>query len=285
MSQHTMKAPYLFYRFAFIGCLAALLFHSPTLHAAKVKTNPSVKVTSVLPTELFYTGKANDLLWRDTCEGWTLSPKQIEQFFKLSDEYQNEDGYVEYAKTFEWAHCSIIGKLKSDNSEWNFEINASGAAEWRNESGVRAWGCSDSACKTLLIPEQDMPKIPAKPPVRILQIGPAEYDKRYDLVESTEDVEATFCQSWGLTAEQAERFFSLSDEYLEGHFRLFYWLPCNVNGVLESEGRKWNFSINQAASGIWRDGDTIKLWGCSADECKSLNLMMPDDSAEVIDDK
>lgn len=136
-----------------------------------------------------------------------------------------------------------------------------------------------------MIPKQNEPIIPPNPDVRILEIHPAKYDKRYDLIESSEDVEANYCKSWGLTAEQAQHFFKISDEYLEGHFRLFYWLPCNVSGVLESEGRKWQFSINQAASGVWRDGDAIRLWGCSVDECKNLNLMMPDDSLEQVADK
>lgn len=266
-----------------LGCVSLLLSGASVANAAK--SNSPVKVINVLPTELFYTGKANDLLWRDTCESWELSTKQIEEFFKLSREYQEGQEYVEYSKTFDWAHCSIIGTLEAENSEWNFEINASGAAEWRNENAVRTWGCADPKCKAFLIPEKNKPVIPPNPPVRILKISPAEYDKRYNLIESSQEVEESYCKSWGLTAEQAQEFFKLSDEYLEGRFQLFNWFPCNVTGVLESEGRQWQFFINQAATGVWRDGDTMRFWGCLDSECKSLNLVMPDGSLEEIDDK
>lgn len=137
MSHQYMIRANIINKIASIGCILLLVI-APVVHAAKNKTNPTIKVTYILPTELFYTGKAHDLLWRDTCDNWVLSTKQIEQFFKLSDEYKDDDGYAEYAKTFNWAHCSIMGTLKADNSEWNFEINASGAAEWRNKSTVRA---------------------------------------------------------------------------------------------------------------------------------------------------
>lgn len=283
MSQLNMNKSGVFKKLMTFGCILTLLSGSPLVGAAKNSANPTVKVINVLPTELFYTGRANDLLWRDACDSWNLTARQIEQFFKLSREYQEGQEHIEYSKTFDWAHCNIVGTLKADNAEWRFEINASGAAEWRSQNRVRTWGCTDPKCRQYLIPEEVKPAIPPNPEVRIVEISPAQYDKRYDLIESSQELEETYCDSWSLTAEQAQRFFKVSDEYLEGRFQLFHWLPCNVSGVLETEGRRWNFIINQAATGIWRDGDTVRLWSCTGEDCKQLNLMLPVDELEHID--
>ncbi|WP_141233403.1 hypothetical protein ABU614_06275 [Lysobacter firmicutimachus] len=84
------------------------------------------------------------------------------------------------------------------------------------------------------------------------------------------------CRAWRLSEGQIAAFFAASRELREGGRHDFYWLPCTIGGRLRADGREWSFSINAAATATWRDGDTVREWGCDAAACEPLVLLMPD---------
>lgn len=109
--------------------------------------------------------------------------------------------------------------------------------------------------------------------VEILDIAPAELDP-----SDHPWPEADSCKARSLSKRQAAAFFAASREYPGGTPRAFYWVPCTQQGRLRAQGRVWEFQINAAATGLWRDGDAVRYWGCSAKVCADMGLLMPETS-------
>lgn len=87
------------------------------------------------------------------------------------------------------------------------------------------------------------------------------------------------CSAWRLSKAQVEQFFAASGELQEAKPHNFYDLPCTISGTLTAEGRQWDFTINAAATAVWRSGSAVRYWGCRAKACEPLVLLMPDDLA------
>lgn len=92
-----------------------------------------------------------------------------------------------------------------------------------------------------------------------------------------EDPLRSACEKWTLTPAQVERFFAISQRYPESRYSEFYQLPCAISGALEEGGRTWAFEINGGGMAIWKAGDEVRNWGCSAKECRSLVLLPTDE--------
>jgi hypothetical protein len=84
------------------------------------------------------------------------------------------------------------------------------------------------------------------------------------------------CRGWSLTAAQVERFFSLSKEYKQDPYSLFYQVPCSISGELTIDGKTWEFVINGGATAIWNRKGVTRHWGCGAAKCEPLVLMPTD---------
>lgn len=80
------------------------------------------------------------------CSSWALDAKQIESFFKLSEEYKE----TPYGMFYQ-VPCSISGELKSSGEVWQFSINGGATATWSRKGEIRHWGCSVKECERLVI--------------------------------------------------------------------------------------------------------------------------------------
>lgn len=77
-------------------------------------------------------------------------------------------------------------------------------------------------------------------------------------------------------ASPSQQFFQLSTPYKESPYSGFYQLPCSIEGVVEAEGKTWDFTINAGATAVWSRGEEVRYFGCSAPACEALVLLMPD---------
>lgn len=113
-------------------------------------------------------------------------------------------------------------------------------------------------------------------PYRVVEIGTATVLAE-DTREARDPAFAEECRAWSPTPAQAERFLNLSESIGgDGSFHAFYHLPCEVRGVAEKDGVRWNFWINSAAYGaLLRDEESV-LIGCRRPECEPLVMMMPE---------
>ncbi len=112
--------------------------------------------------------------------------------------------------------------------------------------------------------------------LQVLQVSPSELGPTPHGREEPGLAEA--CHDWQLSPAQVKRFFELAEpvDSQEMH-RRFYFLPCRITGELQAEGCRWRFSINAAATGSWQCGERRRWFGCSAAECASLVVLMPDE--------
>ena len=85
------------------------------------------------------------------CDGWHLGTLQVEQFFRLSERYE-ESPYG----AFYQVPCSISGELEAVGRSWNFQINGGATAIWTSGSETRYWGCSDQQCANLVLLATDL---------------------------------------------------------------------------------------------------------------------------------
>lgn len=108
--------------------------------------------------------------------------------------------------------------------------------------------------------------------VEAARFDPAHADREPALREA--------CAAWRLSERQVAAFFAAAREYSDGTNDTYYWLPCSIQGRLRAQGREWTFEINAAATASWRDGDTVRRWGCDARACEPLVLLMRDDNAQ-----
>jgi hypothetical protein len=114
--------------------------------------------------------------------------------------------------------------------------------------------------------------------IEVLEIGASEYDPTG--ARGDGPTLAADCKRWSLTRQQVETFFRHSQPIADGAGNAFYALPCHIAGRLRAEGRTWDFRINAAATATWTSGEDIRWLGCTARECESLVLLMPDDGSE-----
>lgn len=73
-----------------------------------------------------------------------------------------------------------------------------------------------------------------------------------------------------------EHFFALSREYGENPYQEFYQMNCSISGELQSSGVTWSFKIDGGGTAAWRSGHTVRYWGCSAQDCEPLVILLTD---------
>lgn len=83
------------------------------------------------------------------------------------------------------------------------------------------------------------------------------------------------CKNWVLSNDDIINIFNISNKYHSNSIILddYYWLPCEIKGMLVYENEKWNFSINGAANALWNNGHSSIYFGCSKKECNSMFLL------------
>jgi hypothetical protein len=114
----------------------------------------------------------------------------------------------------------------------------------------------------------------AKPPFVIKEVSTSKFQATEG--GNTDEALVAECAKWRLTKEQAQRFFQISTSYKESPYSEYYQLPCSIKGVVEAEGKTWEFIINAGATAVWKSGNEVRYFGCSAPACEPLVLMMPD---------
>jgi len=120
------------------GCLSA----SP-----RPSSDPSVRVVEVhAPIHLGVDGAEGS-----ACAAWQLDATQVEQFFRLSEEFEESP----YAMFYQLP-CKITGRLISEGQSWDFSIDGGGTAVWTDHGRTRHWGCSAKACEPLVLLRTDM---------------------------------------------------------------------------------------------------------------------------------
>lgn len=105
----------------------------------------------------------------------------------------------------------------------------------------------------------------------------SRYDADADR-KTTPGLEAS-CKAWTLDRAGVAAFFTASREYPDGAGDAFYSLPCTIEGELQAEGKTWHYQINAAATATWTSGDQTRTFGCTAQACSKLVLLMPDNNA------
>jgi hypothetical protein len=113
-----------------------------------------------------------------------------------------------------------------------------------------------------------------KPHLEIKEVRPSRFKASEG--GSKDEALVAECAKWKLTKEQARRFFQISTSYKENPYNEFYQLPCSIEGVVEAEGKTWEFTINAGATAVWKSGKEVRYFGCSDPACEPLVLMMPD---------
>ena len=86
----------------------------------------------------------------EICRRWTLSPEQVESFFRLSDSYPE----APYSRFYQ-VGCGISGQLHAEGERWTFAINGGGTAIWQTGETTRHFGCSAPGCSSLLLLPSD----------------------------------------------------------------------------------------------------------------------------------
>lgn len=131
------------------ACLVAMLLATACAGSASRHLNgsPDIHVLEISPAD--YHGAAGHPL-EEACRKWTLSPEQVESFFRLSDSYP-EAPY----NSFYQIGCGISGQLRADGRRWKFAINGGGTATWQAGGTPRHFGCSASGCSSLLLLPSD----------------------------------------------------------------------------------------------------------------------------------
>ncbi|EHM3444025.1 hypothetical protein K2B09_004627 [Salmonella enterica subsp. enterica] len=112
--------------------------------------------------------------------------------------------------------------------------------------------------------------------LRIAFVGKAEYTG--EKVDESNEIFFKACQSWHLNKNQVKRIFLLSIEYESDSSIIndYYWLPCEIKGVLFYNDIQWRFVINAASTAVWRSDNGSIYWGCNKRECNSMFLLPSD---------
>lgn len=99
------------------------------------------------------------------------------------------------------------------------------------------------------------------------------------LLENPESAGKQFppaCKAWQLSHEQVARFFAVATEYPQLPQHSFDHLPCEIAGELQANGQRWEYRINAAGTASWVHDGQQRDFGCSANACEPLVLMLPD---------
>lgn len=99
-------------------------------------------------------GVASD---EDACKAWSLDKQQAASAWRLSRELREGELHDYY-----WLPCSIKGHARIQGATWEFEINAAGTSTWRNGNATHLMGCSQLACKPLIILMPDRDREPGR---------------------------------------------------------------------------------------------------------------------------
>lgn len=111
----------------------------------------ALRVTKVASAKLHAVARdEKDQSIVQACRSWALTEAQVESFFKLSKEYEDEPYSLFYQ-----VPCSISGELQIDRQTWQFSINGGATATWSRESVTRHWGCSVAECEPLVMMATD----------------------------------------------------------------------------------------------------------------------------------
>lgn len=118
--------------------------------------------------------------------------------------------------------------------------------------------------------------------LRVISIEPSKFTSQTmgEVTETDKSVEEA-CLNWHLSGAKIIKVFESSSVYQDrgAISREYYWLPCEIEGKLISDGKEWNFTLNAAAHAEWNDGHQSIYWGCAKDECESLFLLSYDGMA------
>lgn len=84
------------------------------------------------------------------CRDWRLTAQEVENFFRLSERY-DENPYSQFYQI----PCSISGKLNAGEKSWDFVIGGGATATWTDGKETRYWGCAAKACAPLVLMPYD----------------------------------------------------------------------------------------------------------------------------------
>jgi hypothetical protein len=118
------------------------------------------------------------------------------------------------------------------------------------------------------------PASDAKPSLVVKEVSSSKFHAPEDV--RRDEALVAECAKWRLTKEQVQRFFQISRSSQDSFYSEFNQLPCSIEGVVEAEGKTWEFTINAGATAVWKSGAEVRYFGCSAPACESLVLLMPD---------
>ncbi len=109
--------------------------------------------------------------------------------------------------------------------------------------------------------------------LRVTIVGDSEYTG--GRVDERSEIFFKACESWRLDKNKVKRIFLLSVKYKDDDSIIndYYWLPCEIKGVLFYNNVRWNFVINAAATAIWINNSGSIYWGCSDKKCNSMFLL------------
>ena len=131
------------------ACLAAMLLATACAGPAQRHSDSSLDIHVLEISPADYHGPSGHPL-QEACRSWTLSTRQVESFFQLSDTYPE----VPYSRFYQ-VGCGISGQLRAEGRRWTFAINGGGTATWHAGGVTRYFGCSISGCSPLLLLPSD----------------------------------------------------------------------------------------------------------------------------------
>lgn len=123
----------------------AAAFLAACAHAPPPNAGGALAVTRI-DAARFDDPQGREPALREACAAWRLDARQVAAFFAASREYPDGLG-----DGFYWLPCTIKGRLRAQEREWDFEINAAATATWTDGDTVRRWGCTDKACTPLVL--------------------------------------------------------------------------------------------------------------------------------------
>lgn len=80
------------------------------------------------------------------CSRWSLTPRQVQELFVLSDSYQTSP----YSGFYQLP-CSISGEAAIEGRVWQFVINGGGIVTLSSGDEVRYLGCRDKRCEPYIL--------------------------------------------------------------------------------------------------------------------------------------
>lgn len=119
-------------------------------HLAKSQPQSTDAITVVRISRPSYNARGEQgsgAALRSECDRWKIDRKQAATFFRLSERISSETAH----RDFYYLPCSVTGELEAEGKVWNFEINAAATATWVNGDEIRSFGCSNPACKPLVV--------------------------------------------------------------------------------------------------------------------------------------